>query len=138
MIYVDSSVLLRIVFGEPGPLAGWARETHAVSSELIRLECLRAIDRIRIREGLPDDDVATRRNLVLEHLGTFDLVTLDTAVLRRAADPFPTVIGALDAIHLTSALFARARAPRLTRFATHDATLATAARAVGFDVVGIG
>jgi predicted nucleic acid-binding protein len=135
-VYVDSSVLLRIVLGEPGPLRSWTRITRAVSSELIRLECLRTIDRARIRERLPDREVAARRAAVLEQLDAFDLVRIDGRVLGRAADPFSTLIGSLDAIHLTSALLARERLPRLSRFATHDASLALAARAVGFDVVG--
>jgi predicted nucleic acid-binding protein len=135
-VYVDSSVLLRIILGERGRLRGWTRITRAVSSELIRVECLRTIDRARIRERLPDDEVAARRTAVLEQLEAFDLVKLESRVLARAAEPFPTLIGSLDAIHLTSALLARGRIPQLARFATHDATLATAARAVGFDVVG--
>jgi predicted nucleic acid-binding protein len=137
-IYVDSSVLLRIVLGEPDPLREWTRMTRAVSSELIRLECLRTLDRARIRERLADDELSARRADVLGLLDAFDLVKLDRRVLARAADPFPTLIGSLDAIHLTSALLARQRLPRLQRFATHDGTLAAAARAVGFEVVGVG
>ena len=44
-VYVDSSVLLRIVLGERDRLRIWPTITNAVSSELIRLECLRTIDR---------------------------------------------------------------------------------------------
>lgn len=135
-VYVDSSVLLRVVLGEPGALPAWRRIRRAISSQLVRLECLRTIDRARIRLPLDDAEVAERRAAVLEVLEGFDIVPIDAAVLQRASDPFPTTLGSLDAIHLASALLARARIPDL-RLATHDAELAIAARAVGFNVLGI-
>jgi hypothetical protein len=45
------------------------------------------------------------------------------------------LLGSLDAIHLASAVLARSKSPDLV-IATHDAELATAARAVGFEVLG--
>lgn len=134
-VYVDSSVVLRIVLGEPGPLAAWRRIRRAISSPLVRLECLRTIDRARLRVTLDDAEVAERRVGVLEVLEGFDMVPIDSAVLDRAASPFPTTLGSLDAIHLASALLARATIPDL-QLATHDLELATAARAVGFTVLG--
>jgi predicted nucleic acid-binding protein len=132
--YVDTSVLLRVVLAEPGRLGSWKAITRPVASELVRLECLRTIDRARIRLGLGDEEVALRREAVLEQLDAFELIPLDPAVLERAAEPFPTVVGALDALHLASALLARAELPDL-RLATHDRGLVVAARAMGFDVL---
>lgn len=134
--YVDSSVVLRIVLGEPGALRAWRRIRRAVSSHLVRLECLRTIDRARIRLSLGDGDVAERRAGICHVLEGIDMVPIDAAVLERAADPFPTRLGSLDAIHLASALLARAQFRDL-RLATHDAELAIAARAVGFEVLGV-
>jgi uncharacterized protein len=135
-VYVDSSVVLRIVLGEAGALPAWRRIRRPVASQLVRLECLRTIDRARIRLSLDDAEVAARRAGVLAVLEGFDMVPVDAAVLERAADPFPTTLGSLDAVHLASALLARAHIPDL-RLATHDAELATAARAVGFSVLGV-
>lgn len=135
-VYIDSSILLRIVLGEPEPLGTWAAIDRPVSSELIRLECLRTIDRARIRLGLDDQLVARQRADVMEAIEAFTLVTLDRTVLDRAAEPFPTLLGSLDAIHLASALLAREEMDELT-FATHDLALGTAARATGFQVQGV-
>lgn len=66
----------------------------------------------------------------------FDIVPIDHAVLTRAADPFPTTLGSLDAVHLASAVIAREQVPDL-QLATHDAELAIAARAVGFEVLDV-
>jgi len=134
-VYVDSSVLLRVVTGEPRRLRIWSRITAPVSSELVRLECLRTIDRARIQLRLGDEQVAIRRAAVLDAIETFSLVAIGDRILERAANPFPTTLGSLDAIHLASALLVRDRFEDLS-LATHDAELAVAARAVGFHVHG--
>ena len=134
-VYVDSSVLLRVVLGEPGRLRIWPRITAAVSSELIGLECLRTIDRARVRLGLEDEEVAARRAAILEAIEGFALVPIGPPVLERAAEPFPTMLGSLDAIHLASALLIRDTFEELS-LATHDRELAVAARAEGFRVYG--
>jgi len=134
-VYVDSSVLLRVVLGEPGRLRIWSKITGAVASELITLECLRSIDRARIRLRLEDEDVADRRGAVLEAIEAFSLVPVGPPVLERAAEPFPTMLGSLDAIHMASALLVRETFEDLS-LATHDQELAVAGRAVGFHVHG--
>lgn len=136
IVYLDSSILLRVVLGEPRPLPIWSRITRALSSELIRVECLRTIDRARVRLGLDEPQVAAQREGILEQLEGIDLMPMDSGVLDRAADPFPTSLGTLDAIHLASALLARRQLADLV-FATHDDQLATAARSVGFRVHGV-
>lgn len=134
-VYIDSSVLLRVVLGEPGRLRIWSKIETPISSELIQLECLRTIDRARIRLGLRDEEVSRYRAEVLETIDAFDLIALDSSVLERAAEPFPTMIGSLDAIHLASAVLAKHEVVDLV-LATHDGELATAGRAVGFQVHG--
>lgn len=135
-VYVDSSVLLRVVLGESGRLGIWSAITTAVSSELIRLECLRTIDRARVRLHLDDRRVATYRADVLEVVDALRLVELDSVVLDRASSPFPTLVGSLDAIHLASALLVRDEFDDL-QFATHDEELGVGARATGFTVHGL-
>lgn len=132
---MDSSVLLRVVLGEPGRLRIWPKIDRAVSSELITLECLRTIDRARIRLGLEDEDISERRAAALEAIDAFHLVPVGSSVIERAAEPFPTMLGSLDAIHLASALMVRDSFEDLS-IATHDHELAVAARAVGFQVHG--
>jgi len=61
-------------------------------------------------------------------------VPLSRAVLNRAADPFPTVLGTLDAIHLASALLWIEEKGEALTLVTHDQQLAIAARACGLDV----
>lgn len=135
-VYVDSSVVLRIVLGEPKPLREWSRITSAIASEIARVECLRVLDRLRMTGAMDDREVARRRASTIKVLTGFELVRINRAVLDRAAEPFPTLIRTLDAVHLASALLVHGRAPAL-RLATHDADLATAAQAVGLHVIGV-
>lgn len=135
-VYVDSSVLLRVILGEPERLSSWGRIRQAVASELIRLECLRTIDRARIQLRLTDDAVSRQRANVLEVIDGLSLVPLTPAVLHRAAEPFPTLIGSLDAMHLASALLVREQYDDML-FATHDEGLGLAARSMGFAVQGL-
>ena len=133
--YVDSSVLLRLVLGEAGALEDWDGIVP-VSSELIRVECLRAIDRYRLMSAFNDDTVAERRTAVIDLLSRFRLIEPSHAVLERAADPFPVSVASLDAIHLATALILREDSLDLS-FATHDAKLGQAAQALGFRVIGV-
>ena len=133
--YVDTSVLLRIVLGESKPLREWRSLDSVLSSELIRVEALRSIDRARVLLKLDDSEIADRRAGVLQLLAGFRLVRMDSRVLARAAEPFPTLIRTLDAIHLATADLAR-RAIKDLMFATHDRELGIAAIALGFRVIG--
>lgn len=79
--------------------------------------------------------MAERRAAVLETIDSFALIAVTSEVLERAAGPFPTLIGSLDAIHLASALMVHHEMRDLS-FATHDLELGLAARAMGFSVEG--
>jgi len=132
--YVDASVVLRLLQGEADALESWT-ELMPVSSQLTKMECLRVIDRARISGATTDEVAGQHRATALAVLATFSLVPVSDATLERAADPFPTALGTLDAIHLATALQLRGEFPDL-EFATHDRELAVAARAVGFAVHG--
>jgi len=134
--YIDSSVVLRVLFGQPDSLPEWKQIERAVSSELIRVECLRTIDRLRVSSRLEERAIGRQRAAIIETLETIEMVTLDGQVLGRASDPFPTSIRTLDAIHLATALGIRDQLPSMV-FATHDDELGLAASAVGFDVHGV-
>jgi len=134
--YVDASVLLRVALGQPDALPQWRQIDRGVASALVTTECLRTLDRLRLRVRLSDTDVATRRAAIFALVASLELVDIDAVVLDRAAQPMPTDLGTLDAIHLATALLWK----DLTRvdlvMATHDTALALGARAYGLPVVG--
>jgi uncharacterized protein len=134
--YLDASVVLRFVLGQEGLLPGWSEIERAVSSALLEVECLRTLDRLRLDGLLDDIAVAERRALVFEVLEGVTLIDVTAVVLRRAAQPLPTRVGTLDAIHLASALLFHEETEEQLTLATHDQALARAGRACGLEVVG--
>jgi predicted nucleic acid-binding protein len=135
--YVDASVLLRIALRQSDALPEWRQVEQGVSSALITTESLRTLDRLRLRARLPDAEVASRRAKVLELIASLELVEIDAVVLDRAAQPMPTALGTLDAIHLATAVLWREQFRVDLTMATHDGALGLAARAHGMAVVGV-
>ena len=136
-VYLDASVVLRLVLRERGPSVNLGTLAGGVCSELTRVECLRTLDRLRLLGRLDEGEVARARTAAFEILNTSGLIPLTPAILARASDPFPAPLGTLDAIHLATALTFRDVTGEELVFATHDEGLAEAARSMNFDVVGL-
>jgi len=135
--YLDSSVVLRYLFQEPNPLKEWKKLQIGFSSQLLRLECLRTIDRLRLARRLSSQEVSVRLeglNVIFSHL---DFLPLTPHVLTRAEQSHPVPVGSLDSIHLATALLWREKHGEVFKFATHDEELGLAARAYGFETLGI-
>ena len=134
--YVDSSVLLRIAFRSPNPLARWNEIEFRVSSVLLRVECARALQRMRFDRNISATQIWERSVAVQSITEQIDLLAMDDEVLDRASGAFIAALKSLDAIHLATAMMWRAHKHSDLAFATHDATLARAARSAGFEVLG--
>ena len=135
--YVDASVLLRVALAQPDVLPEWSRIQRGVASALVMTESLRTLDRLRLRANLADAEVAKRRATILGLVASLELVEIDAVVLDRAAQPMPTELGTLDAIHLATALLWKEMTHLDLVMATHDGALALGARAHGLLVVGV-
>lgn len=135
--FLDSSVILRKLLRQSEALAEWTHIQKGFASRLLRLEVLRTIDRLRLSAMLSDEDTAEARDHFFRLAQTIGLFPVTPKVLECAERTFPTPIGSLDSIHLATALMWREQAGFDFVFATHDAELATAAKAHGFKVIGI-
>jgi len=130
VIYLDSSALMKLVRreAETEALREWLdrrREQPAVTSELGRVEVLRAARRVG------DPVLAEARAVV----GDLDLVPLDRAVQDFACDIGDPLLRTLDALHLASALLL---GDALTAFVAYDHRLAGGAQAAGLVVAAPG
>ena len=135
--YLDASVVVRKLQREAGSLKEWGQWERAFSSELLRIEVLRAVDRARLRGALTDNEVADVVMRARAILDALELLQLSPSILNRAAQSFLTPLGTLDALHLASAVrLAESTGIELT-FLTHDAELGTAARSMNFVVEGV-
>jgi predicted nucleic acid-binding protein len=136
-VYLDTSTVLRVLLGQPKPLAMWARWAGAYASELLRVETCRVIDRLRLEGALDDEGVAGAREQLARIESAISIIPLSRPVADRAALPMATVVKTLDALHLASAMLLRERRRIALVFATHDPQQARAARALGFDCIGV-
>ena len=137
IVYVDSSVLMRMVLQAPGSLREWTRIEHFVSSALLGVECARTIHRLRALEPLTDEEFARRWEALQHALAEFELVGIDPIILDRASGALAFPLKTLDAIHLATAILWRERAQPSLQFATHNKQLGLAARTSGFEVLGL-
>ena len=90
--YLDASVVVRKLQREAGSLRDWGQWKHAYSSELLRVEVLRAVDRARLRGALTDNEVADivmKARAILDGLELIQLSPIDSesgsAVISDAA-----------------------------------------------------
>jgi predicted nucleic acid-binding protein len=134
--FLDTSVALRWLLRQPNALPGPAFRSPVHASELLRIESLRCIDRLRV-EGVFDDIRTAEAIRHVEALcASLHMIPLTPAILERAAQSFPTVVRTLDALHLATALAARDRLGTPFILLTHDLQMAAAARSLGFTVQG--
>jgi predicted nucleic acid-binding protein len=137
MVYLDASVVIRKIQREAGSLREWGQWERAYSSELLRVEVLRTIDRTRLRGALTDGEVADVVEKARAIFDGLELLVLTKSILKRASQSLLTPLGTLDALHLATALLLVESSDVEMTFLTHDIELATAARSANFKVEGV-
>ena len=137
IVYLDTSTLLRVLFGQRPILAGWGTWERAYTSELAGVEARRVIDRLRLDGTLDDAGVVAAQEQLARIEASIGRIRVTRVVLSRASLPMATAVRTLDAVHLASALLFQERRSVSLTFATHDVQQATAARALGFVCIGV-
>jgi predicted nucleic acid-binding protein len=136
-VFLDSSVVVRIVLREPDPLVNWNEWEEACCSAILDVEARRVIERLRLQKEY-DDVRAASAHAELEAIELSpDRIGPTPEILRRAAGQMGVIVKTLDAIHLATALVRQDEIGSPLLFATHDRGQAVAARALGFEVVGV-
>lgn len=134
-VYVDSSVVLRHILNADPALERIGALDTVGSSDLLLIECQRVLQRERMEAHLDDQKYSQSLVLLEAIFDSLYVIELGPAVKRRAAGPFPTIIGTLDAIHLASALlWEEIEANSDFSIFTYDKQLALCARALGVRV----
>jgi predicted nucleic acid-binding protein len=136
-VFVDTSVLLRKLFGERGQLREWGKIREAFASRMLPVEAGRVIDRVRLAGEIDDGEVEVLQRELRRALRSIRVLAMTERILLRAAGPMPTALGSLDAVHLATALELAQTLPAASLvLATHDLQLGRAARASGLEVWG--
>jgi PIN domain len=121
LIYLDASVALARVFAEDRrpPDSLWSE--RLISSRLLEYELWNRFYGSHLTAPHDED--------VKELLSTVSLFELSEPVLFRALEPFPIRVRTLDALHLSTALFAIDQGQKL-ELATYDDRMLAAAKAL--------
>jgi predicted nucleic acid-binding protein len=128
MIYIDTSVALAQLLAEDRRPPATLWDDVLVASRLLEYELWTRVHARRLTASHGDSARA-----LLARLAFLELTPL---VLSRALDPFPTPVRTLDALHLSSIEFLRARGQRV-ELATYDERMLNAARALGVASVAL-
>lgn len=136
-LYVESSAILAWILEEP---AGWRAfdemrdEEHVITSELTLIECDRALHRYVVNGWLEASTAQGLRTELIEVSSAWDVTPIGPDVVDRARASFPDDrMRALDAIHLASAMAARANLGPIDLLTLDDRIRATGL-ALGFRV----
>jgi len=122
LIYLDASVALAHILAEDRAPPSSLWQQSLVASRLLEYETW---TRLHAR-GLGRSHGEEARSLI----GRVALIELAPPILARALDPYPTSVRTLDALHLASIEFLRARG-QTVELASYDERLLAAARALG-------
>jgi len=133
--YIDTSILLEEIFRPGKYTATLEKVATAYCSELLNIEAMRTIDRYRIEAKLRDDELARAKHCLLQYKEGMNIVEMSDQIKKRAAMPFSTVVGSLDAIHLCTALYLRNELQINLSMLTLDQQLAIASMAEGMSLV---
>jgi hypothetical protein len=135
--YVDSSVILRILFSEKKALKLPKNIQFYAASEILKIECFRTLDRIKHSFSISDDEISDKHASLYKILNTLYIIKLSDPIIQRACESFPISLKSLDAIHLATSILWRQQENEKILFLTHDVQLSKSALASGFEVLGV-
>ena len=131
-VYLDSSFVIRQLLGVRPECPFWGKWDKAYASTLMRAECFRAANLLRLSGKIDDAQRARLGAWIEKVVSSVTQVPVTDAILRRAAETFPVAVGTLQGIHLSTLLELQAARGINCSIATDDMQLLQAATARGF------
>ena len=133
--YVDSSVVLAYLLSSDRGFERVHEFDIIGSSELLHIECQRVLHTYRLMGMLTDSELEQAVSYFLELYDGIRIFEMTTSVKSRSSETFPTVVGSLDAIHLSTALLWAARDAGPCMVFTYDTQMKTCAHSLGMSTV---
>ena len=137
-VYAESSAVLSWLLGEGLGQSVRSVLTSAeivVASDLTLIECHRALMRTATQGAFTEAQAADWRAHLAQAATGWHLLRINPEIAERAKQPFPfEPLRTLDALHLSSALLARAKVPGLALLSL-DQRVRKNARELGFSVL---
>jgi len=134
--YLDSSVLIRIIFREPDRIEKIDKFNSFISSRIIGVECFRTLHRLYQERKITEAELVKKSGELRNAISEITLIDVSTSVLNRSMESFPIHLKSLDAIHLSSSILWRETRGEDITFLTHDDKLGKAAAILNFKIMG--
>lgn len=132
-VYLDSSFVIRRLLGVGKPAEFWGKWEKAYASTLMRTECCRVANRLRLSGKLDDAGRARLGSWIETVCGAVTQVPVTDGILKRAAEAYPVEVGTLQAIHLATLQELEAVRGVKCVLASDDEGLVQAAKALGIE-----
>ena len=102
IVYLDSSFVIRRLLGVGKPAEFWGKWEKAYASALMRTECFRIANNLRLAGKLDDAGRARLGAWIETVCNAVTQIPLTDNVMKRAAEAYPVEIGTLQALHLAT------------------------------------
>ena len=131
-VYLDSTYVIRRLLSVGQASEFWAKWDKAYASVLMRTECFRAANLLRLNGKLDDAGRARLGAWIETVCSTVVQLPVTDEIMRRASGSFPVSIGTLQAIHLATMQELESVHGVRCAIASSDEGLVQAAKALGF------
>lgn len=132
IVYLDSTFVIHQLLGIGKSWPLWGKWEKAYASTLLRTECFRTANWLRMNGKIDDAQRARLGGWIESVCACITQVPVTDGVLRRAAETFPTTVGTLQGIHLATLLELQSNHNITCALATEDHDLLLAAESLGF------
>ena len=102
IVYLDSSFVIRRLLGVGKPAEFWGKWEKAYASTLMRTECFRVANNLRLAGKLDDAGRARLGAWIETVCNAVTQIPLTDNVMKRAAEAYPVEVGTLQALHLAT------------------------------------
>jgi len=131
IVYLDSSFVIRRLLGVGKPVEFWGRWEKAYASTLMRTECYRIANNLRLDGKLDDAGRARLGSWIETVCRAVTQVPVTDNVMKRASEAYPVAVGTLQALHLATMQELESVRGVKCVLASDDEGLLQAAKAIG-------
>jgi predicted nucleic acid-binding protein len=136
ILYIETSALLTWLFNEPGSNEVIDTINHTdliVTSELLRIETVRAVKRLYNEELITSEQMKSLLDIFDRHMKSWFIMSIDETIVTGSLKDFPAEpVRSLNAIHLATALEYKNLYPEL-KMLTKDKRILQNTEALGLN-----
>jgi hypothetical protein len=122
---------MRWLLKDKNALPDFGRWKHAGSSFLLEVECVRALDRLRIENRIDAGLYADLLAQLNELTRSLELFHIDTRIITQAKSQYIACVKTLDAIHIATAQLWQDELSETVLLISHDQKLNLIAKSLG-------